>query len=189
VTLGIDLWNYFFKKDGVTMGLLILLGLIAYVAMAKLIVSTIGRYTQSKAVKYIAIAVFALIPTWDIIPGHLYFGYLCKNQTGLEIYKTVEVNQGFFLTDGQPDQNRLAERYKGGSRFDANFSRLFNIKKVQTYVEEKLSGEILGTAILFHFYGGWLTSSLFPEGAPSSCPEFKVYDDLWKEVIKAKRNA
>ncbi len=84
------------------MGFFILLGLVAYVVLAKFIVSAIGKYTQSKAAKYSAIAVFVLIPTWDIIPGHLYFNYLCGKEAGTRVLKTVEVEKEYFLLDGRP---------------------------------------------------------------------------------------
>ncbi|MEW6248542.1 MAG: hypothetical protein AB1555_17810 [Nitrospirota bacterium] len=170
------------------MGFFVLLGLIAYVVLAKFVVSAIGKYSASKAAKYSAIAVFVLIPTWDIVPGHLYFGYLCQDKARVRVHKSVEVEQKYFSANGQPNQKELSGLYQSGSTFDDRFSRLFHITKVETFVRDIHSGEILGSATLFHFYGGWLAAYLFPQGPPSSCPGYAIYDDLWKAVIKPKRN-
>ena len=76
------------------MSFFILLGVIASIVLAKLIVKAIGRYSQSKVAKYVAITAFVLIPTWDIIPGELYFAYVCKQQAGTKIFKIDNGERG-----------------------------------------------------------------------------------------------
>jgi hypothetical protein len=168
-----------------TMGFFILLGLIAYVVLAKFVVSAIGKYTQSKAAKYVAIAAFVLIPTWDIIPGWLYFNHLCK-EAGVKVLKTVEVDRSYFLPNGEPNQERLKEAYPNPAKLQEPFSPQFHIKRSSSLIQEKNTGEILGTATGFSYYGGWFNSYLFPEGPPSKCPDYLVHGALWNEVIKVR---
>lgn len=72
-------------------GLSILLALIVYIGLARVIV----RRLPNQKAKYLGIAVAVLIPTWDVIPGKLYFSHLCENEAGLKVYKTVEGVEGY----------------------------------------------------------------------------------------------
>lgn len=73
-------------------GLVFLLVLAIYVGAAWFIVKALS----SKKAKYTVIAIFVLIPTWDIVPGWLYLQYLCKTEGGVKVYKSVEGVEGFF---------------------------------------------------------------------------------------------
>ncbi len=77
-------------------GLSVLLAVIAYLGLARFV----ARRVENRAAKYAVIAVFVLIPTWDIIPGKLYFNSLCENQAGLKTYKTVEGVEGYRVLPG-----------------------------------------------------------------------------------------
>lgn len=65
-------------------GILAWLILIVYIWVGY---KTIKRL-QTRTAKWIAAAVFALVPTWDIAPGLLYFQYLCSTRSGEAIYKS-----------------------------------------------------------------------------------------------------
>lgn len=171
------------------MGFFVLLGLIAYVVMAKFIVKAIGKYSESKVARYGAIAVFVLIPTWDIVPGQAYFHHLCRKDAGVKVFKTVQVEKAYFLPNGEPDQKKLAERFEGPLKFDDEFSRLFHIRMAVGSVVEKQTGETLGTATNLSHFGGWVAANLFPQGPPDNCPGYSVYSDLWKSVIKPEHEA
>lgn len=79
-------------------GLLFLFILVVYITA---VVFTVRRL-QSKAVKYIAIAIYVLIPTWDILPGYVYFRYLCETEGGNKIYRSVDNVDGFYSEGGMP---------------------------------------------------------------------------------------
>ncbi len=72
-------------------GLSILLAVVIYVWLARVVV----RRIENRAVKYLVIALFILIPTWDVIPGKLYFNHLCEKEAGLKIFKVVEGVEGY----------------------------------------------------------------------------------------------
>lgn len=170
------------------MGFFILLGLIAYVVLAKFIVSALGKYTQNKAAKYIAIAVFVLIPTWDIVPGYLYFNHLCEKEAGVKVFKTVEVDRTYFIANGQPDEKKLADHYGSSFKVDRDFSAIFHITKIESAIQDKRTGETLGTATSLTYYWGWLNAYLFSQGSSSTCPAGHVIHGIvWQKVIKPKQ--
>ena len=74
---------------------------VVYVGVAVVLAWLLARRRQTPKAKAIAatltLLVFALIPTWDILPGRLYFNHLCATEGGLKIYKTVEGVEGFYL--------------------------------------------------------------------------------------------
>lgn len=171
------------------MGLFVLLGFIAYIVVVKYIVSAIEKYSGSKIAKYIAIAVFVLIPAWDIIPGQLYFKHLCETEAGVKVIKTVEVDQSYFKSDGNPDEKKLAERYAQPDKFDRNFLPIFHIAKSESSIQDKQTSEVLGTATDFSYFGGWLTTFVLADTAGTSCPahpNFSVHSVIRREVIKPK---
>lgn len=171
------------------MGFFVLLGFIAYVVVVKFVVSAIGKYSGSKIAKYVAIAVFVLIPAWDIIPGQLYFKHLCETEAGVKVIKTVEVDQSYFKSDGKPDEKKLVERYAQPDKFDRKFSPFFHIAKSESSIQDKQTGEVLGTATDFSYFGGWLTTFVLVDTAGTSCPaypNFAVHSVIWREVIKPK---
>lgn len=86
-------------------GLGFLLALIVYLLIAVTLAVWAPRaiFNTSRARTITGIAVlltFVLIPTWDIIPGKLYFDHLCKTEGGLKIYKTVEGVEGLYQAEG-----------------------------------------------------------------------------------------
>src|SRR5437773_872909 len=88
------------------MGFGILLGVIAYFFLANGVAKAVEKKTGNNKPRYITITIFVLIPTWDIIPGWLYFAYLCNTAGGQKIYKTVELSHEYFLKAGEPDRSQ-----------------------------------------------------------------------------------
>lgn len=80
-------------------GLGFLLALILYVGLALFIGLFIRKRFKTPKAQSIAqvltLLIFLLIPTWDIIPGKIYFNHLCKTEGGVKIYRTVEGVEGF----------------------------------------------------------------------------------------------
>ena len=168
----------------------LLVALVVYVLLAKFTVKVVGRYTDSKVAKYFIIAIFVLIPTWDIIPGRLYFNQLCETEAGTEVFKTVEVEQSYFLPDGRVDEKKLSNHYVQPDKDDRGFSKLFHIARFESAIQDKQTGEILGRATSFSHFGGWLAAYLAPEGPPSTCPEYhSAHGTIWREVIKPKKDS
>lgn len=141
--------------------LTILVVLAAYVGIAWMVIKRL----PSRRAKWIVVAIFVLIPTWDIVPGYVYFYTLCATEGGQKIYKTVKLPPEYFLKAGDPDRSRadvggtfpkavggelnwekLSELYLNQSEFDRNYSKLFHITKVHSYVQDKQTKEILGAA-------------------------------------------
>jgi hypothetical protein len=84
-------------------GFTILVVIALYWWLASTIVGKVYAKTQSLTKKRIAIAIFILIPTWDVILGFPIYAYLCMTQSGTKIYKTVDNVEGFYV--GKLDSN------------------------------------------------------------------------------------
>lgn len=72
--------------------LMLLAALVVYVGIAWLVVMRL----PNKKPKWIAITIFILIPTWDVILGRLYFYSLCITEGGQNIYKVVEISKEYY---------------------------------------------------------------------------------------------
>lgn len=170
-------------------GLAVLLICGLYVGLARYVAQRMEVRTQSKLAKYLTIAVFVLIPTWDIIPGRLYHQHVCETQGGAKVYKTVEVDKAYFLPDGRLDEKKLLlERLDWQTTIDRDFSRMFHMAKHQGVLIDRENGERLGTATDFSYFGGWLHTTILIEAAPDPCPQFgrDVYGTLYRQVIRSK---
>jgi len=77
-------------------GLVILGILLVYIGIA------VGVTVRAKgAWKWLVMAVFILIPTWDIIPGKIALAHYCEKEGGIKIYRSVEGVEGFLSLDGR----------------------------------------------------------------------------------------
>jgi hypothetical protein len=169
-----------------TLGLAVLLALIAYVFLARAVAKAVEKKTGSKRAKYAAIAVFVLIPTWDVFPGWLYFNHLCEKEGGIKVLKTVEVDKSFFMPNGQPDEKQLSSSFTVVHKDDREYSPVFHIAKFETVLHDKQTNEVLGVDVHLAHYGGWLKANLLPEGSSTRCRGYSPYRDVWTEVIKPK---
>lgn len=161
-----------------------------YVWLALFVAKQVGNGMGSQLAKYATIAVFALVFTWDVIPGQLYFNYLCRTEGKVRVIKAVEVGKEYFLQNGQPDVNKLADRYAGPITQE-EFSSVFHIGKNERLIQDKQTGEVLGTATDFHYRGGWLSRFLFLDSAGTSCTEHPrpgVLSTVWKDVFIVKHD-
>lgn len=64
----------------------------AYVLFARFVT----KRMPTRKLKWVAVAVFVLIPTGDSAVGYVYFRYLCATEAGNKIYKTAENVEGFY---------------------------------------------------------------------------------------------
>ncbi len=107
---------------------LIVLGLfLLYVAVAMgLTVRARGRW------KLLVMAVFILIPTWDIIPGKIALAHYCEREGGIKVYRSVEGVEGFLI--------------RGGTAYEEYFSR-FGYKYIEIVKEKRdpRNGQYNGT--------------------------------------------
>jgi hypothetical protein len=170
-------------------GLGLLIVLILYAYLTKTTVRFVGTRTKSKLAKYVTLAVFILIPTWDIIPGRLYFHRLCQTEAGVKVYKTMEINQSYFTVDGKPDIKKLEEKYAQPDRLDRNFSSIFHIAKSESAILDKQTGDVLGVATDFLYRGSWISTHILVDRGGTSCPAYPhslVHNVIWGEVFKSK---
>lgn len=158
-----------------------------YVGLALFVARRVGNSTKSRFAKYVTIAAFALIPTWDLIPGQLYHTHLCKTEGGVKVFKIIEVEKTYFLPDGRPDEKKLQERVDWHYTLDRSYSTTFHITKTEGTLSDKKTSDRLGTATGFLHYGGWIEASILRLGAYAQCPQYpngSEISTLWREVIR-----
>lgn len=77
-------------------GLAMLIIVAAYVLFARFVT----KRMPTRKLKWVAVALFVLIPTGDTAVGYVYFRTLCATEAGNKIYKTAENVDGFYGTSG-----------------------------------------------------------------------------------------
>ena len=164
----------------------LVLTLIAYYYLAKVTVKAVGKYYPYKWARYLTIAVFVLIPLWDIVPGHLYFQYLCEKDAGTKVFRVVEIDKSYFKPNGQPDEKKLGDHFKSSTKVDRHYSSIFHITKFESLLQDRNTGEVLGVDLQLSYHGGWLNANIFPVGSGTWCAGYSPYRDVWTEVIKSK---
>lgn len=161
----------------------LLIALVLYVLLAWVAVRMVGWLARicvfttvtRRAWQALCLAFFVLVPTWDIIPGQLYFQHLCDVEAGVKVFRMVEVDQSYFRPDGRPDDKKLAERYVQTSKFDRKFSTIFNIARTETTVFDNQTNEVLAVGSNFSNRGGWLTQFVLPDASGTSCPAYPYF--------------
>lgn len=179
-------------------GLLALLAVVLYVWLARFVVKRL----KNKAAKYAVIALFILIPTWDIILGKLYLHYLCENEAGVKVYQTVELPAEYWDEKGRPkffnEYGYLEQKFwvdkldESGGRVE-RYSSVFAIDKDVSPVKEKFSQKVLAEITTFRFWGGWVSRNFSPHNTAVSCefisaPNFSLgfYGQLFKPATSTR---
>lgn len=79
------------------MGLILFIVIVDYILVAIYAVNKTHEKTQIKFYKNVVLAIFMLIPTWDIVIGYPIYQYLCYKDAGVHVYKTAENVEGFYI--------------------------------------------------------------------------------------------
>jgi len=162
------------------LGLMIFVPII-YIAIAWAIVKRL----PNKKAKWIVAIVFILIPTWDEIAGRIYFKYLCEAESGVHVYRTVELPPEYWETNGEAkfitknglaDVALLGDKYDFSSEFQENYSQVFRIKRHAEIVTNKQTNENLGRYVRFIYFGGWVVNHTGAHVSGAGCPAIKDYN-------------
>lgn len=165
-------------------GLIIVVVLLSYIGIASICLYLIKGIRK----KLVALVIFLLIPTADVIVGRVYFSYLCGTQSGQFIHKTVEVGEEYLYLPGEMMRHKLDETgqrlaiAKGGEinqeklreRYDfpfakrESYSNIFHIYKRERIITDKTNNEILSKSVSFLYVGGWVFH-IYPVGETVYC--------------------
>lgn len=175
------------------MGLIVLAVLVGYVITAWFVIKRL----PNKKAKWIAVAVFILMPTWDEILGRIYFKYLCEAEGIQQIYKTFEVGNEYFLSPGEINMNTAGRLPAQGGELNINkvknrfsfmhestrASYFFRIDKAVLVIKEIASAKVIATDTRFLYFGGWVVNHAGAHVVGISCPERT--DSYYKEFETA----
>jgi hypothetical protein len=123
----------------------------------------------------------------DEIAGRIYLSHLCVKEAGVKVYHTVELpakywdEQGkarFYVNFDSLLGKSYSVKYKSGP-----YSSIFYIDNAGYAYSNTLTGQVLGEAIDFRYWGGWINRNLFPPSAKScidySDPSNRLIDRIF----------
>jgi hypothetical protein len=95
---------------------------------------------------------------------------------------------------GEINWAKLREERYPNPMVDEDFSRIIHIVKSSSSIFDKQTGEVLGSATTFRYYGGWLVNNSAPYVSPWQCPnspidEDYVHSSLSKKIFTRKTSA
>lgn len=134
------------------------------------------RFTQPGKKLAVGISLFILtllLPFADEIIGRIYFNHLCTTQAGVKVYQTVELPAEYWDGEGRARfyasfdsllGDTYSVKYKQGSR-----APFFNIDHAGYVYSNGQSGQVLGEAIDFRHWGGWIRRNFSPSESATSC--------------------
>jgi hypothetical protein len=120
----------------------------------------------------IFLLLFAL-PFGDEIAGRVYFNYLCATEAGVKVYQTVELPAEYWDERGRAKfyvnfdsllGKTYSVKYKPGT-----YSSFFHIDNAGYAYSNTLTGQVLGEAIDFGYWGGWMRRNLSPHNTATGC--------------------
>lgn len=145
---------------------------------------------STRVLQGITLVVFVLLPIWDILPSRLYFEHLCEKEAGIKVLRMVEVDQTYFKPNGLPDDKKLLARFIQSNRWNQDFSSWAHIAKIEWSIQDRETGELLGIATDFTYYGGWVETIIAPM-SPVTCPAFKakVFGMALEQIFRLKQSS
>jgi len=175
-------------------GLYILFVGVLYVLVALSTSYWLSRFPERQKTKtwtqILTVLVFALIPTWDIAPGKLYFKYLCNTEGGVRVYQKAELPAEYWQDDGDPRSKlkktgpadyeyTIGKEYFMVSTEKQTHSDLFHIDKHGYIVKSRETGELLGQYTFFRYWGGWLINSTGLHRSAERCPKNNFLEKIF----------
>lgn len=151
------------------------------------------RYNQRGAKLAGGLGVFLLVfflPFTDEIAGRIYFDHLCATEAGVKAYKTVELPAEYWDAQGVAKFYRnfdsllgetYSSKYKSGT-----YSTLFHIDNAGYAYVNRQSGQILGEAVDFRYWGGWIKRN-FSSKSATSCIDYSEPSKLIDRIFVPKK--
>ncbi len=140
----------------------------------------------------LAFMVFFMLPFLDEIAGRIYLDHLCKTKASVTVYQTVELSDEYWDEAGSAIFYRNFDvilgdeysiKYKGGA-----YSSLFNIENAGYAYLNKKTGEIIGEANDFRYWGGWIKRSFSPNKSAESCIDYSDQSNRLIDLIFIPKN-
>ena len=165
--------------------LMMLTALLVYALIALLATRLLAHIPKKRttrwAVALLVLAVFALIPTWDIVPGRLFFAHLCETEGGLTVCKVVEFPTNWdgrgrapFMTErGFFDPSYFRNRYRWRHRTEKLSPSFLHVERRTDYIIDTATGEKIGQYAWFIYRGGWLVNSTGLHVSGRSCEAYR----------------
>lgn len=135
---------------------------------------------------------FLAVPSADVIVGKAQFSNLCETEAAVRVFRTVTLDDKYFLSDGSPKTAMMvgrpglliAERYQLTSSREevVTWPR---VQKSLTRISDNEQGDVLGELVDFHYWGGWLVQQLPFHASAESCPQLKGRRSIERLVFRS----
>ncbi len=135
-----------------------------------------------------------LVSFGDEIAGRIYHNYLCSNKAGVKVYQTVELPAEYWDERGKAkfyderNGNFKLEGYRVEYK-SGEYSSSFHIENAGYQRIDNRSGKVLGEAVNFMHWGGWLRRNFVPNNVAATCEGgIERSDRLIKQIFKPKKS-
>lgn len=153
-------------------GLIYLAIIVGYVMLSRALV----RQFKSRPARWAIVAVAILIPTWDWIPGYLYFQHVCKAEGGFQVYGTATIEPQD-IKNGYPDTLLLADRFLFDNQYVRKAPDPYPMSRATLTITDNHTGAVLGRASRFVYRGPWLLYLMnggeYGSDPGASCPSWE----------------
>lgn len=155
--------------------------LIGFVAVAFILYWRLGQAVLAiseparKRAVIVALVIIGLVPTWDMLPGLAYFGYLCKTEGGLRVSRmarATEIGRPFQFSVDAAESRRTGRSELDGPyehRYEFQYLPL-SVLRGQDKVIHRNTSERLGALTQLYWAGGWVLSTFGITDIGIGCP-------------------
>lgn len=166
-----------------------------------------NRFKTGGAKLAISVGIFLLIFValfGDAIVGRIYLNYLCTNETGVNVYQTVELPAEYWDEQGKPKLRTFKSDTPGiilvgtsepifeETSFTEPYSHFFHVEKAGFRLREINSKRTVGEVTYFMYWGGWLARNFSPDRSATSCDLKKLngweYGIFKRSIEKLQEN-
>jgi hypothetical protein len=156
----------------------ILIWLVVCILLVIFLIKSAGSGIHRASIKSLVFLMIFLLPFSDEIVGQVYFNSLCKADAGYKVHQTVVLPEEYWGADGAPtfiEHNgnyHMADMYPIKYR-TGTYSSVFNIDDSGYSIVNLETGEELGIAKEYMYWGGWLKRNFSPHNTAKSCKGVK----------------
>jgi hypothetical protein len=154
---------------------------VAYLLLAGYLIYRAVKHGKKQAWRISAAillpVIFAGALFGDALVGRLRFFHLCDAEASTNIHRVVTLDKKYFRADGFPMRELLPARdgFRIASHYTMRFSeeQVFawpKIIKTRVQIKDEANGDVLGEAVNFRYWGGWLVEWLPGHRQADACP-------------------
>ncbi|MBI4382796.1 MAG: hypothetical protein HY579_02030 [Nitrospinae bacterium] len=179
------------------MGFVLLLGLCAYILLARVVIRLLMRIPKEarnkRIVLYLSIFTAILIPIWDVPLIDWKFNQLCKTEAGIHVYEKAVLGPEYWNEDGTLKflhaldlKKALPGEFELASMLEREFDSFSGSSRGRLQVKRKKNQKIIGEEIYIWRGRNWLVRWIGGTGPGVVCSSPETYTRIVEAVFKQK---